>query len=639
MGKETISRTTLAKGVTACVVVAATLGVIQIGEYSISSGTSSSESSVAVSSDAGNASYTAGTYTASAAGISSDVTVSCTFDENSITAITVDVSGETAGIGADIGDEMIEKFLAAQSSDVDGVTSATVTSDALKTALDDCIAQASGSAGDSGASEEETESEAMTESAADEAETKAVTDDATEDVTEASSSTEAAMDDAAEAESDETTEAAANAEDDAEAAAETAEEGGNVAAEASEETDPVEATGAQYVAGTYTASAAGIASDVTIYCTFDESSITAISVDVSGETDGIGADIGDEMILQFLTAQNSDVDGVSGATVTSDALKAALDDCIAQASGSDGDTGSSVGEANDAETETEPASEESETEEITTEEETVADSASEAETEASDEVDTEAVTEAALETELAEAKDAPFVAGTYTATAEGISSEITVTMTFDETNILEMDADVSGETAGVGALIDEDVINQVLAAQSVDVDGISGATVTSSAILEAAADCIAQASAGTDVSESAELETETEAASEETELAEAEDAPFVAGTYTATAEGISSEITVTMTFDETNILEMDADVSGETAGVGALIDEDVIKQVLTAQSVDVDGISGATVTSSAILEAAADCIAQAQDGSSDDSDEIIGGADEPTEIYLTEEED
>ena len=89
-------------------------------------------------------SYTPGTYTATAAGISSDVTVTMTFDETTITDVVIDVSGETAGIGAEIGDKMVERVLSAQTCNVDGVSGATVTSNAVKTAVADCMSQASG---------------------------------------------------------------------------------------------------------------------------------------------------------------------------------------------------------------------------------------------------------------------------------------------------------------------------------------------------------------------------------------------------------------------------------------------------------------------------------------------------------------
>jgi succinate dehydrogenase/fumarate reductase flavoprotein subunit/uncharacterized protein with FMN-binding domain len=93
------------------------------------------------------------------------------------------------------------------------------------------------------------------------------------------------------------------------------------------------ASGLSFTPGTYSATARGIASDVTVTMTFDATSITDVQIDVSGETAGIGADIGDEMAQKILSAQTSNVDGVSGATVTSDAVKAAAADCISQAGG------------------------------------------------------------------------------------------------------------------------------------------------------------------------------------------------------------------------------------------------------------------------------------------------------------------
>lgn len=90
--------------------------------------------------------YTPGTYSASARGINSDVTVTMTFDEHSITDMQIDVSGETPDIGGKIGNEMREKILAAQTCNVDGVSGATITADAIKTAAADCISQASGQA-------------------------------------------------------------------------------------------------------------------------------------------------------------------------------------------------------------------------------------------------------------------------------------------------------------------------------------------------------------------------------------------------------------------------------------------------------------------------------------------------------------
>ncbi len=88
-------------------------------------------------------------------------------------------------------------------------------------------------------------------------------------------------------------------------------------------------------------------------------------------------------------------------------------------------------------------------------------------------------------------------------------------------------------------------------------------------------------------------------------------ANYTPGTYTATAQGMESPVTVTMTFDETSITDVVIDVSGETEGIGAAAGEDLKTQILATQGVAIDGVSGATVTSKAVQDAVNDCITQA----------------------------
>ncbi|WP_019849358.1 FAD-dependent oxidoreductase [Desulfitobacterium sp. PCE1] len=85
---------------------------------------------------------------------------------------------------------------------------------------------------------------------------------------------------------------------------------------------------------------------------------------------------------------------------------------------------------------------------------------------------------------------------------------------------------------------------------------------------------------------------------------------YTPGTYTATAQGMG-EVTVTMTFDENSITNVALDLANETAGIGQAAKDTLIAQILDGQSVQVDGVSGASVTSKAVMKAAADCITQA----------------------------
>ena len=418
---------------------------------------------------------------------------------------------------------------------------------------------------------------------------------------------------------------------------------------------------------TYTASAAGIESDVSVTVTVDKSgTIKDVSVDVSGETPGVGADIGDEITQQILDAQSADIDGIAGATITSNAVKTALADALSQAGIDSGLESTTPAQGNAAET-----------------------AGAESTTEAAESTTEAAAAEGTAETAAAAAGS--YTPGTYTASAKGMDGDVPVTITIgDDGTITGVQVDVSGETAGIGAEIGDEVTKQILDAQSAEIDGVAGATVTSTAVKTAVADALAQASgaaaaesateaAAASQTEAAAAESTTESAAEtetaatkpaaETE-AQTETAPiysygkftgtsgdasvtvtvkdgklvsieglpedtskvtadvkaaaraalekagmdtvlYIPGTYTASAKGMDSDVTVTVTVDENKITDADIDVSGETQGIGATIGDTVRLQILSAQSDDIEGVSGATVSSAAVKKALADALDQA----------------------------
>ncbi len=92
-----------------------------------------------------------------------------------------------------------------------------------------------------------------------------------------------------------------------------------------------------------------------------------------------------------------------------------------------------------------------------------------------------------------------YTPGTYTASAMGMESEVTVTIEVDEFQILKATVNADGETAGIGQPAAPTLADQILAAQGYEVDGVSGATKTSNAVRKACQSCIAQAM-GIDVS-------------------------------------------------------------------------------------------------------------------------------------------
>ena len=112
---------------------------------------------------------------------------------------------------------------------------------------------------------------------------------------------------------------------------------------------------------------------------------------------------------------------------------------------------------------------------------------------------------------------------------------------------------------------------------------------------------------------SAAAETTSAAATTAAETtAAAGSGKYIPGTYTGTADGIHSTITVTMTFDEENVTDVVLDVSGETPGYGQDAGDALREALLTAQSTEIDGVSGSTITSQAVIVAAGKCFAQAR---------------------------
>ncbi len=88
--------------------------------------------------------YTPGVYSAKARGNNAEIEVQVTFDEKAITDINVVAHQETPGLGDKAFEKVIPAIISAQSTKVDGMTGATMSSNALKEAVEKCIAQASG---------------------------------------------------------------------------------------------------------------------------------------------------------------------------------------------------------------------------------------------------------------------------------------------------------------------------------------------------------------------------------------------------------------------------------------------------------------------------------------------------------------
>ena len=212
-----------------------------------------------------------------------------------------------------------------------------------------------------------------------------------------------------------------------------------------------------------------------------------------------------------------------------------------------------------------------------------------------------AVSVAACSTKPTEEKI--YTAGTYTATAAGFGGDVTVTLTVSDTAITAVEIVGAQETEAIGGAALETLAAAIKDANSVEVDVVSGATVTSNAVLAAAKKACNQAMG---------------VAPSKTALTD--------GTYTATAAGYSwtgmmtGEVKIengaiaSITITE----EHDSD-TGEIAKTAL----DLLPgRIVANQSLATDAISGATVTSNGIKDIVGQAIEMAGGKKTEWMDEV-----------------
>lgn len=93
------------------------------------------------------------------------------------------------------------------------------------------------------------------------------------------------------------------------------------------------------------------------------------------------------------------------------------------------------------------------------------------------------------------------------------------------------------------------------------------------------------------------------------------------GTYQASSAAYGGDLAVSVTIQSGRLASIDADAPNETPDRGGAAIEQMIPAMLDAQSVEVDGVSGATETADALRDAVAQCLEAASQGSDDLSDE------------------
>ena len=378
--------------------------------------------------------------------------------------------------------------------------------------------------------------------------------------------------------------------------------------------------------------APGFGGDIVVSTTIsDDGKIENVEiVDSSTETPELGQAAAPEVAQAIVDNQSLDVDGMSGATITSNAVKAAVEAAIVE-KGLDVSSYKATAEETEAVEEVTEEAAETEAAEEVTEEAAETEAAEEVTEEVAETEATEEVTEEAAETEAAEEATAEISGTEYTAMAACYEGEMPVVVVINEGKITAIklpELGAQGAEAQNAALT---LTKEIVAAQSPNVDGISGATVTSDGIKGAVAQCLEEAGIVVEDETEVATETETEAVSaEETEIEEIEveetellteeaaveeaaaEVVVSAGEYTANAACYEGEMPVIVVVNEegkiTAVKLPELGTQGAEAQGAALA---LTKEIILAQSPEVDGISGATVTSDGIKDAVAQCLTEA----------------------------
>ena len=207
------------------------------------------------------------------------------------------------------------------------------------------------------------------------------------------------------------------------------------------------------------------------------------------------------------------------------------------------------------------------------------------------------------ETTQAPAADGAFKAGTYTGTGKGNNGDVTVEVTLSTDAITEIKVTDHKETAGICEPAIEQIPQEIVAAQSVEVDAVSGATNTSNGIMEAVKNALV--SADVDASQLKAVETTAE---------KKENVPvtYTEGTYTGTGKGYNGDVVLDVTFSGDAITDIAVKESKETDHVGNVAFDLLFADIKNANGTGVDSISGATFSSAAVKNAVNDAAEQAK---------------------------
>ena len=183
--------------------------------------------------------------------------------------------------------------------------------------------------------------------------------------------------------------------------------------------------------------------------------------------------------------------------------------------------------------------------------------------------------------------------GKYSADALNVESTITATVTVKGHKIAAVSVKDNGSTYAQYTSPYTVVAQRIVEAQSTDVDGVTGATYSSDAVKKAVDLALAQARGEKPVpAKNAALS-------------------FTPGTYTGSGKGYGGQVQARVTFSETGITDIRVGQQRETAHVGDVALQTLPAKLIAANGLNVDAVSGATMSSFGLKEAVLDAADQA----------------------------
>lgn len=210
--------------------------------------------------------------------------------------------------------------------------------------------------------------------------------------------------------------------------------------------------------------------------------------------------------------------------------------------------------------------------------------------------------------------------GTFKGTAEGKNGDVTVEVTLKNGEITNVEVTDQQETKGIADPALEKVPQEIVDAGTPNVDAVSGATVTSNAIMNAVKDALKNAGLNPD---------------DYAATAKHENVPvtYTAGTYTGEGTGYNGPIQLDVTFSEDGITDIAIKSSKETNHIGTPAYDILFADAKEANGSGIDSVSGATFTSKGVKEALADAAKQAKASDQDgfESNTVVHEAQDPIE--------